>query len=70
MEKALDVSDLSESDRGKSVKRQRFVTQRYSSFFRTGLLKEHKSDNADTDSDSVTDVGLKTPTITNLKISG
>jgi len=36
MEKALDVSDLSESDRGKSVKRQRFVTQRYSFFFQEG----------------------------------
>jgi len=34
IEKALDVSNLWESDEGKSVKRQRFVTQRYSSFLK------------------------------------
>ncbi|KYN50231.1 hypothetical protein ALC62_04462 [Cyphomyrmex costatus] len=63
-EKALDISDLSESDKNKSVKRQRILTQRYSPS-KIGLSNESN----DTDTDDSDDAKLKTPITTNLKIS-
>lgn len=68
-EKALDISDLSESDKGKFVKRQRVLTQRYSPSIKIGLSSESKSNDADTDTDDSDDAKLKTPIMMDLKIS-
>lgn len=68
VEKALDVSDLSHSDRDKSTKRQRFVTRRCSPPSKAISYNRRKSNNIDVD-DSDNDSELKAPAVPNLKIS-
>lgn len=68
VEKVLDVSDLSHSDRDKSIKRQRFVTRRYSPPSKAISYNRRKSNiDADSDNDSDNDSELKAPAVPNLK---
>jgi len=67
-EKALDISDLSQSDKDKSVRRQRFVTQRYSPPMNK-ILGNCRKNNIPTD-DSDSDFEFNAPVVKNLKISG
>ncbi|XP_070170894.1 uncharacterized protein [Polyergus mexicanus] len=66
-EKALNVSDLSQSDKDKSLKRQRFITRRYSPVNETSCNRRKSNIVYADDSDS--DFELKAPAVRNLKIS-
>lgn len=66
MEKALNVSDLSQSDKEKSGKRQRFVTQRYTPPL--DQVSRYKNNTNVDDLDS--DFESTAPAVRNLKIRG
>ncbi|GAB1860769.1 DUF4806 domain-containing protein [Camponotus japonicus] len=64
VEKALNISDLSQSDKEKSGKRQRFVTQRYT----PPLNQTSRQKNYINVDDSDSDFESTTPVVRNLKI--
>lgn len=69
VEKALNVSDLSQSDKDKNIKRQRFVTRKYSPpLIATSVNRGKSTIIYSTDSDS--DFELQAPVVKNLKING
>lgn len=70
IEKALEVSDLSETVSDGNVKRRRVATQRYSPPLRTMLSNTKLQKNNDADADNTdTDAELKRPTVTHFEIN-
>ncbi|XP_025158396.1 uncharacterized protein LOC112589428 [Harpegnathos saltator] len=67
VEKALNISDLSQSDKDRNIKRQRIVTRRYSPPLTVTSMNRRKRTIYSSDSDS--DIELQAPIVKGLKIN-